>query len=131
MPLDVLEHYELIDLHAAFRSLNGMPFMHTKLANLYFLSIQHRTSRNAAIIKTSLKNIKDKYGARDFTVAHLHAENEFNVNDFDEVLRPTLIHIYAAKEHVGVIGRSIRTVKERCRCVSEYVKVVNGKSCYI
>jgi len=52
------------------------------------------------------------------TVVHLHADNEFNVNGLDEVLSPTQIHIYAAKEHVGVIERSIRTVKERCRYIS-------------
>ena len=34
------------------------------------------------------------------------------------MLCPTQIHIYAANEHVGVIERSIRTTKERCRCIS-------------
>ena len=28
------------------------------------------------------------------------------------------VHIYAANEHLGLIERSIRTIKERCRCIS-------------
>ena len=34
---------------------------------------------------------------------------------------PSKLHIYATKEHVGVIEGSIRTVKERCRCITHTV----------
>ena len=118
VPLDIFEHHKFIDLYADFLFVNGIPFMHTKSANINFLSIQHCTSRSATTIKNSLKFIKDKYESRGFVVAHLHADNEFNVNGLDEVLCPTQMHIYAANEHVGVIERSIRTIKERCRCIS-------------
>ena len=118
VPLDIFKHHRFIDLHADFLFVNGIPFMHTKSANINFLSIQHCTSRNAITIKNSLKFIKDKYESRGFVVAHLHADNEFNVDGLDEILCPTQIHIYAANEHVGVIERSIRTIKERCRCIS-------------
>ncbi len=86
VPLDIFEHHRFIDLYADFFFVNGIPFMHTKSANINFLSIQHCTSRNATTVKSSLKFIKDKHESRGFVVAHLHADNEFNVDGLDEML---------------------------------------------
>jgi len=34
VPLDIFEHHKFIDLHADFLFVNGIPFMHTKSANI-------------------------------------------------------------------------------------------------
>ena len=42
-------------------------------------------------------------------------DGEFDMDDLRASIRPALLEIYDRDEHDGVIERSIRTVKERCR----------------
>ena len=43
-----------------------------------------------------------------------HGNNEFNIKTLETSLLPHLLHIYK-NEHVGIIERSICTIKERTR----------------
>jgi hypothetical protein len=43
-----------------------------------------------------------------------HGDNEFDIAALKEHLRPATVHICAKDEHIHVIERSTRTVKERC-----------------
>ena len=41
-----------------------------------------------------------------------HRDNQFNIKTLETSLVPELLHIYAKNEHVGIIERSICTIKE-------------------
>ena len=118
LPIPMLQHHKHVDLYCDFFFVNKIPFLHTKSKNINFLSVQYCKSRSGYTIKQGLKYVKSKYEHRGFVVQHLHADNEFNIDGLENILKGTKIHIYAAKEHVGIIERSIRTIKERCRCIS-------------
>ena len=45
----------------------------------------------------------------------MHGDGEFEINQLKEEIAPTEAVIYGENEHVPVVERSIRTVKERCR----------------
>ena len=43
------------------------------------------------------------------------------MNILEDFLRPATLHIYGKNEHVGIVERSIQTIKERCRCMCNSV----------
>ena len=67
-------------------------------------------------IITGLRSVKMIYETRGFVITDIHADNEFNINSVKEAMLPSKMTIYAKNEHVPVVERSIRTIKERCRC---------------
>ena len=68
------------------------------------------------MIITGLRSVKNIYETRGFEITDIHADNEFNVDSIKEALMPTKMTIYAKNEHVPIVERSIRTIKERCQC---------------
>ena len=114
----ILQHHQNIDLYCDFLFVNKLLFLHTKSKNINFLSIQSCKNRTSNTVINGLLYVKSKYVNRGFTLSHMHADNEFNVKGMQEAMEDTEVNIYAANEHVGVIERSIRTMKERCRCIS-------------
>ena len=52
---------------------------------------------------------------RGFEIAEMYGDNEFNINKLKTTITPTILHLCASNEHVPIIERSIRTIKERAR----------------
>ena len=112
MPSPILDFHKLAELFIDFLYVNRMPFLHTKSKNINFLTIQYFGSRKVANIIKGLKEVLQLYTSRGFEVSTIHGDNEFNVHELIEALRPVFLQIYARGEHVGVAERSIRTIKE-------------------
>ena len=55
------------------------------------------------------------YNSRGFKIIASHGDNEFNIQTLKYFLLPELHYIYGKYQHVGIIERSTRTVKELCR----------------
>ena len=58
-----------------------------------------------------------KYSERGFNITDIHADPEFDSDVLRNALVGKNLHIYTQGEHVGIIERSIRTIKERARCI--------------
>ena len=58
------------------------------------------------------------YSSRGFRIDHIHADNEFNTEKIKNSQRPSLFHIYGKDEHVGLIERSNRTIKNKTRTMT-------------
>ena len=67
----------------------------------------------AKIIEREFK----KYEERNFRVTALHADNAFDNDEIKNIIGPRTLHTYAREEHVGVVERQIRVIKERLRSV--------------
>ena len=117
MPSPILDFHKVVELFVDFLYVNKMPFLHTKSSNINFLTIQHFGSRRANEIIQGLQTVIDLYSKRGFEVSTIHGDNEFNIGNLIAAVRPILMQIYARGEHVGRAERSIRTIKERCRCI--------------
>ena len=117
LPSPILDFHKVTELFIDFLYVNKMPFIHTKSKDINFLTIQHHGSRKITGVIKGLQQIIQMYTRRGFEVTTIHGDNEFNVRALIEAIRPALMQIYARNEHVGVIERSIRTLKERCRCI--------------
>ena len=68
----------------------------------------------AAIIGSITDTIKI-YNHRGFDVSFMHGDGEFEIDDLKDVISPTEAVIYGRNEHVPIVERFIRTIKERCR----------------
>ena len=78
-----------------------------------------------SIIET-LNKIRQVYHSRGFRVEHIHGDNEFNKDEIKHSQLPALFHIYGKDEHVGLIERSNRTVKNKSRTMTHatpYTKI--------
>ena len=107
----------MVKLHIDLFYVNGIPFLHTKSKNLNYITIQKIDSRTTSEIKKELKNVIMRYLSRVITITDVFADNEFNQDVYREMLLPATLHICAKGEHVPIIERSVRTVKERARSV--------------
>ena len=115
LPLPIKENYKDIQIHVDFFFVNKLPFLHTKSEKLNFLTVERMKNRTkAAIIGSILDTIK-VYNHRGFDVSFLHGDGEFDIADLKESIHPTEAVIYGRNEHVPIVERSIRTIKERCR----------------
>jgi len=70
-----------------------------------------------SIIDT-LNEIRQLYSSRGFRVENLHGDNEFNREEIKRSQLPALFHIYGKYEHVGLIERSNRAVKNKARAMA-------------
>ena len=65
----------------------------------------------------AIDTVLELYEAIGFNATVVHEEKEFNINTLKVHLLPLCTHIYEKKEHVGIIERTIRVIKEYARCM--------------
>ena len=58
-----------------------------------------------------------RYEDRGFKVTAVHVDNAFDNDQMRTAIDSRVLHTYVREEHVGVIERQIRSLKERLRGV--------------
>jgi len=122
LPPTITNELKRIQLFVDIFYVNGLAFLHTKAKNqgvhrhLNYITINHLKNKKSQTIIMFLKKVLRLLRARDFKVTVIHGDNEFNVESIKDACVPSSFHICAKNEHIPVIERSIRTVKERARC---------------
>ena len=101
--------------------INGHPYLHTKTKEVNYITISKLPSRKVRDIKRKLKNIIKKYLTRGFILTDIFDNNEFASSTYEDLFLPATLHICSLGEHVPIIKRSIRTVKETARAASVYL----------
>jgi hypothetical protein len=117
IPATIQDLHPTINLSADYLYVQSIPMLHTISGNYNFQTIEALPSKkkpNTTDMKNGIKKVINIYHSRNLLVEQLNTDNEFNVIRDD--IRPTLLNMVAANEHVGNIERSIRTVKEGTRC---------------
>jgi hypothetical protein len=96
--------------------VNKMPFLHTISQNIHYRTSQWIPNRENQTYRKYLEVVFKVYNKAGFKIEYVCADNEFM-----EILAD-MSHEYdfktniaSAQEHVPVVERSIRVVKERCR----------------
>ena len=107
----------MVQLYVDIFYLNGIFFLHTKSKPINYITIHKIDKRTSAKISKKLKNVISRYITRGITITDVFADNEFNSEVYQQLVLPASLHICAKGEHVPIIERSIRTVKERARSV--------------
>ena len=117
LPPHIKQHHSNIELYVDFFYVNQLPFLHTKSRHVNFLTVQQLKSRSKNEIIAGIKEVIKMYTTRGFSISTIHGDNEFNIDEIIEELRPIRMQFCARNEHVGVAERSIRTIKERARSI--------------
>ena len=66
-------------------------------------------------MKKGFDMVINMYNKRGFDIANVYGDNKFDIDRLREHLRHANLHIHGKGEHIGVIERSIRSIKDRCR----------------
>ena len=80
-----------------------------------FLTAHMCQSRSKKSILAEIDSVVRKYTTRGFEITAIHVDNEFA--SIREYVLPIQLHLYGKDEHIGVIERAIRVIKERRRCI--------------
>ena len=106
-----------IKLYIDIFYVDGIPFLHTKSKDVNYITIQHLADRKEQTLVMKLSYVSNLYLKRGFTITDVFSDNEFSELSIKQLFLPANMHICARGEHVPIIERSIRTVKERARAV--------------
>ena len=118
LPLPISIHHSNISISVDFFFVNGLAFFTSKSAKVTFVTAKYHKNRTKASIIDTLNEIRQIYTTRGFRIENIHADNEFNKKDIKNSQLPALFHIYGKDEHVGLIERSNRTVKNKTRTMT-------------
>ncbi len=117
LPKPISDHHSNIKLCVDFFYVNGTPFLHTISRNVQFRSVHKTQTRIAREYTRHLSAIINKYELRSFSVVQVEGDNEFDNEIVRNAIAPRHLSIAGREEHVGPVERSIRTIKERARCI--------------
>ena len=93
----------------------GSTFLHTKSKDVDYIIIQYLPDRKVSMVVKKLKYVLKRYQSRGFKITDVFGDNEFNQEKYRSLFMPAMMHVCATGQHVPIIERSIRTVKERAR----------------
>ena len=116
VPPDIIKYHRHIQLYMDFFYINKMPFLHTKSNKLNYLTVAPTKSRSKETVINEIQRVTKMYKRRGFSVTKYHSDNEFDMNNLREAIRPGILHICANEEHIHEIKWSVKTIKERCCC---------------
>ena len=113
IPRDFYKLHKFVTLSADVMFCNGLPFLTTVSENINFLTAEFLPTRGAEHLSSTITKVLNLYGRNGFIVRVIHMDNEFSC--LKEYLPMLEIEMTAAGEHVGLIERCHRTIKERGR----------------
>ena len=125
VPKDLTQDAMRIKLYIDLFYVDGVAFLHTKSKDLNYITVDHMSDRKQANLALKLSFIVDRYVKRGFTITDVFADNEFSGPVIQRVFLPANVHLCARGEHVPIINRSIRTIKERARAVYSELPFAN------
>ena len=97
--------------------VNGNPFLHVKSKDINYISIEKLQNKKIKTVSDKLRRICNMYEKRGFVITDAYSDNEFDNDEYRNVVAPARLHICSRGEHVPIVERSIRTIKERARSV--------------
>jgi hypothetical protein len=110
-----IAQYDTVRLFIDIFWVNGSQYFHTILEWIKFRTVAPINNRLRRTLLYETKAVINLYKTRGFTITRVEGDREFSCirNDF----LPTPVNIADADDHVAEVERSIRTIKERTRCL--------------
>jgi hypothetical protein len=115
IPAPVIAQYNAVRLFIDIFWVNGSPYFHTILEWIKFRTVAAIKNRTKATILAETQTVINFYKARGFTITRVEADQAFAC--IKNELLPTPLNVADADDHVAEVERSIRTIKERTRCL--------------
>ena len=112
---DILLNHKEIKLYIYLFYINEMPLLHTKKSKIIFLTEENLNSRSADKIIQELDTVDNIYTESGFNINIYHRDNEFDINDLREHIRPESLNICARICQIPIIERYIETINKGVR----------------
>ena len=81
----------------------------------------HLQNKTKKFVVESLTKVIKLYKSRNFVVTDVYSDNEFDMDDLKVDIQPAKLHVCSANEHVPMVERPIRTIKEKARTICHSV----------
>jgi hypothetical protein len=117
IPATIMEHYRKVILCVDVMKVNKIPFLVTISRALKFGTTAWLKNAKITTIMSAITDVRNIYLKRGFLLEIVEVDGQF------EPLRGELgalgitLNKCSREEHVPVVERRIRTIKERCRCI--------------
>jgi hypothetical protein len=115
IPVPIIEQYKNVRLFIDIFWVNGSPYFHTISEWVKFRTVAAINNRNKRTLHMETQAVINMHETRGFSIARVEGGREFSC--ITNELLPTPINIADADDHVAEVERSIRTIKERTRCL--------------
>ena len=115
IPAPIIAQYGKVRLFIDIFWVNGSPYFHTISEWIKFRTVAPINNRLRRTLLYETKAVINLYETRGFTITRVEGDQEFSCITND--LLPTPLNIADADDHVAKVERSIRTIKERTRCL--------------
>ena len=125
IPRELLHIHKKLQLYIDLLYINKMNFFIARSDGVNYINIVHLPNKYKITIINCLQNIIKIYTSRKFIISDVYGDNEFDMDDLRQAILPARLHICAANEHVPMIERPIRTVKEKARTMCHSVPYTN------
>ena len=117
LTLRISQHHKDLQLYMDFFFVNGYPFLATKTNKANLNTGEPCISRTTSHTTKAIDTVLELYEAICFNITAVHGDNYFNIKTLKTKLPPICTHIYGKEEHVGIIERMIRLIKESAICM--------------
>jgi hypothetical protein len=117
IPAKIMEHYRKVILCVDVMKVNKIPFLVTISRALKFGTTAWLKNAKITTIMSAITDVRNIYLKRGFLLEIVEVDRQF------EPLRGELgalgitLNKCSREEHVPVVKRRIRTIKERCQCI--------------
>ena len=128
LPKEILQKHNKVHLVMVDHMfVQGVQFVTTISHQLKFRTVEalqyvHKKGVKKEDMPSGLNKVINLYKSRGLEVDTIHCDNDFEC--LREELRSITLNIAAAEEHVGMIERSIRTVKEGTRSQIQFLPYI-------
>ena len=127
IPKELLHIHKKLQLYIDLCYINKMNFFIARSGSVNYINIVHLPNKYKTTIINCLKNIIKIYTSRKFVISDIYGDNEFDMDDLRQGILPERLHICTTNEHVPMIERPIRTVKEKARKMCHSVPYTSYK----
>ena len=115
IPAPILLQYKNVRLFIDIFWVCGNPYLHSISEWIKFRTISAISDRSEKTLTSETQTIISFYAARGINIVRVEGDHEFRT--IKKGILPTEINIADADDHVAEVERSIRTIKERVRCL--------------
>jgi hypothetical protein len=118
IPATLLAHYRKIVPCVDVMKVNKMPFLVTISRAIKFGTVTWLKNAKADTILQQIKTVRNTYIKRGFLMEIVEVDGQFEPLCGDLAETGITLNKCSREEHVPVAERCIRTLKKRCRCIS-------------
>ena len=111
----IATHHICISVSVDFFFANGHTFLTSNSAKVGLITEKYHKTRGLKGIIDMLNEIGKINISRGFKIDNIHGDNEFNADKIKSSQLLKLFHACGRDDHVGIIERSNRTIKNKAR----------------